>query len=195
MTVAVADSLLEEALPRYDVNEVHSLEVPAPPDATWEAVMAVKPLEVRLLAPLMAVRALPALLTQRNWVDLRPRGTLIEGFLGAGFLELGSRSGEELAVGAIGRFWSLTGNRPIALESAEEFRDFDEPGYAKAAMDFTLEPAGSGTRVRTETRVAGTDPEATRLFRCYWRAIYPGSALIRISLLNAIRRRAQRADS
>jgi hypothetical protein len=190
MTVAVADSLLEEALPGYDVNEVHSLELPAPPDATWEAVMAVKPLEVRLLPPLLAVRALPALLTRRNWVDLRPRASLIEGFLGAGFLELGRRSGQELALGAIGRFWSLTANRPIAIGSPEEFRDFDEPGYAKAAMDFTLEPAGSGTLVRTETRIAGTDPEATRLFRCYWRVISPGSALIRISLLNAIRRRA-----
>lgn len=182
---------LDEALPSFDVHEVHSTELEVPPDAAWDALLAVKPLEVRLVAPLMALRALPGLVTRRNWLDLRPRGTLIDSMLGAGFLELARRPGKELAVGAIGRFWSLTGNEPVPLESPGEFRAFDEPGYAKAAMDFTFEPAGGGTLVRTETRVAGTNPEATKVFRRYWRLIYPGSALIRISTLNAIRRRAR----
>ncbi len=188
-------TLLEQALPQFDVNEVHSAELEVPRDTAWDALLAVKPFEVRLAAPLMAIRALPGLFIGRNWLDLRPRGTLIETLLGLGFLELGRRPGEELAVGAIGRFWSLTGNRPVPIGSPEAFRAFDEPGHAKAAMDFRLESTGPGTLVRTETRIAGTDPEATRLFRRYWTLIHPGSALIRISLLNAIRRRAQRAPA
>ena len=192
MSDAEAGSLLQQALPRFDVNEVHSLELGAPPQATWDALRAVKPLEVRLLAPLMAFRVLPALLTRRSRLELSRSDTLIELSLRNGFLDLGTRPGEEFVAGAIGRFWSLHGNAPLPIGSLEEFTRFDEPGYAKAALNFVLEPGGRGTLVRTETRVLGTDPQASTLFRRYWRVIYPGSALIRISWLNAIRRRAER---
>ena len=144
-----------------------------------------------MLAPLMTIRALPALLSRRTRLEFGRSNTLIDLFLRNGFLELGSRPGEEFAAGAIGRFWSLTRNQPLPIESTEEFVAFDEPGYAKAALNFTFEPSDAGTLLRTETRILGTDPEATRLFRRYWRLIYPGSALIRISWLNAIRRRAE----
>ena len=195
MTVAAHASLLDEALPLYDFHEVHSLEVDASPEAAWDAFIAVKPLEVRMLAPLMALRALPALLSRRNWLDLRRSDDLIELFLRSGFVELGRRRPDELAAGAIGRFGSVTGNRPLPLAGPAEFEAFDEPGYAKAAMNFTLEPTPGGTLIRTETRVAGTDPDATRLFERYWRVIRPGSGLIRISWLNAIRRRVERAPA
>ena len=153
MSVAVAPptTLLDEALPHFDVNEVHSREIAAPPEVVWDALRAVKPLEVRVLAPLMAIRALPALLTRRNFLDLNPSDPVLELFLRAGFIELGSRPGEEFAAGAIGRWWSLTKNKPLPIASPEEFVAFDEPGYAKGAMNFTLEPAGTGTLVRTET--------------------------------------------
>jgi hypothetical protein len=52
--------------------------------------------------------------------------------------------------------------------------------------------AGGGlTRVTTETRCAGTDAAASRTFAKYWRAIYPGSAIIRRAWLDAIARLAQ----
>jgi hypothetical protein len=47
--------------------------------------------------------------------------------------------------------------------------------------------------VVTETRVAGTSPEATRALLRYWVAIRLGSGAIRRSWLAAIRRRAARA--
>jgi hypothetical protein len=75
----------------------------------------------------------------------------------------------------------------------EEFVSFAEPGYAKAAMAFLVVPERGGSRVVTETRIAGTSPEATRAFLRYWRATRPGSGAIRRSWLAAIRRRAVRA--
>jgi hypothetical protein len=42
------------------------------------------------------------------------------------------------------------------------------------------------------SRRAATDPSARRKFAVYWRFIYPGSAIIRHSMLAAIRRRAER---
>ncbi len=47
----------------------------------------------------------------------------------------------------------------------------------------------------TETRVFATDSRARRRFAVYWRVIYPGSALIRRSWLDAIKRRAENPTS
>jgi hypothetical protein len=44
--------------------------------------------------------------------------------------------------------------------------------------------------VNTETRVMASDASTARRFAAYWRAIYPGSALIRRMWLLAIERRA-----
>jgi hypothetical protein len=76
------------------------------------------------------------------------------------------------------------------VRTREGFVAFAEPGYAKAAMAFLVRPERGGTRVVTETRIAGTSPEAVRAFGRYWRVIRPGSGAIRRSWLAAIRRRA-----
>ena len=72
----------------------------------------------------------------------------------------------------------------------------EDPGYAKASMNFAVRPLGDGSSLlATETRVEATD-DATRLrFGAYWRLIYPGSALIRVNWLDAIRRRAEAAPA
>ena len=65
-------------------------------------------------------------------------------------------------------------------------------GFALAAINFRLEDAGNGeTLLTTETRVYATDDSARKRFAAYWRVIYPGSALIRVMWLRAIRDRAE----
>jgi hypothetical protein len=186
-------SLLDEVLPRYDVHELHDRHVGAPPAAAYAAVRAVTPLDVRLLLPLMAMRVLPGLFLRRRLPGVDPRAPVLEAFLRNGFLLLGERRGEEVVVGAVGRFWQVSGAQGVRpIGSPEEFKAFDEPGWARAVTNFFVRPDGTGSRVSTETRVAGTDAEATRMFRRYWRVIAPGSAAIRRSWLAAIRRRAER---
>src|SRR5262245_32557245 len=59
-------------------------------------------------------------------------------------------------------------------------------------MNFYVEDAGGGvSRLVTETRVHATDAAARRRFAAYWRMIYPGSALLRVTWLRAIRARAE----
>ena len=183
-------SLLSEALPRFDANEVHGLWVPAPPDVVFAAVKEVTVREVRLLLPLMAVRGVPRLLSRRRGFRPSPSARVLDAFLEVGFVLLGERPGREIAVGAIGRFWRLAGNEPLAVGTPESFVAFAEPGYAKAALGFVVRAEGDGSRVVTETRVAGTSADATRAFLRYWRAIRLGSGAIRRSWLAAIRRRA-----
>jgi len=183
-------SLLDEVLPAYDVREVHDTWVSAPPAATWAAVLDVTPLEIRLLVPLMALRVAPGLLARGRRPRIDLRGPVLDGFVANGFLVLGAREGEELVVGAAGRFWQVRVQR---LESPEAFAAFAEPAGARSATNFTVTAETGGTRVRTETRIAGTDAAGTRAFRRYWRMIALGSSVIRVSWLNAIRRRAERA--
>jgi hypothetical protein len=180
---------LDEFLPDYDVNEVHSTRVAASPDAVMAAVRSLTAREVPLLVALMAVRRLPGAVMGRR--HRRPSGTILEGFLRGGFVALAERP-HELVVGAIGRFWLASAE--VRRVSAAEFEAFREPGYARAAFNMHAAPApGGGTLLTTETRVQATDEHARRSFRRYWRVIYPGSAAIRRAWLRAIRRRAERA--
>jgi hypothetical protein len=185
--------VLDDVLPRWDVNEVHSTRVAAPPAAAYAAVRAVTPLDVRLLLPLMAIRVLPGLVLRRRLPGVDPRAPVLDAFLRNGFLLLGERPGEEIVVGAVGRFWQVSGAQGVRpIPSGEAFQAFDEPGWAKAVTNFVVRPEGADSRVTTETRIAGTDAEATRRFKRYWRVISLGSAAIRHSWLAAIRRRAER---
>jgi hypothetical protein len=178
-------TLLDGVMPDYDVHEVHDLWVPAEPREAYDAVNEVTPGEVRLFGPLMRLRTFG-----RSTRAFDPRAPLLGEMLKLGFVRLGERPGEEVVVGAIGRFWSPTGNRPLPTP---DFAGFSEPGYAKAAMNFIVMRDRDGSRITTETRIVGTDPAATRKFRRYWRLIRLGSGAIRRSWLKAIRRRLERS--
>jgi hypothetical protein len=182
--ILFAVTLLENVMPVYDVNEVHSIWVPAEPDTAYQALLTVSAREVRLIGPLMRLRTLG-----RSRLVADRGAPLLDEMKKAGFVDLGARPGKEVVLGAVGRFWSPLGNRPVAIR---DFSGFDEPGYAKAAMNFTVEPAGAGSRVTTETRIVGTDAAARRKFRAYWLLIRLGSGAIRRSWLKAIRRRLER---
>ena len=179
--------LLDELLPEFDVNEVHSAEVPGEPAAALAAARAVTPKEIRLMGALMGLRSLPGRI-KRTPIVTKPDEPFLEQALGLGFVLLGERP-DELVVGAIGKFWSPAGNRPIRIAGPEDFLAFDEPGFAKAVMNVTVRGQASGTLISTETRIAGTDPGATRRFRLYWLLIGPWSGLIRREWLRAARLR------
>jgi hypothetical protein len=183
-------SLLDELMPTYDVNEVHEAWVRARPADTYAAVHELTPSDVAMVRPLMALRSLPGRLTGSP-LPITGSDPAIDQMLGMGFATLGERPGTEIVVGAVGRFWSLTGNRPLStVRTGEAFVEFDEPGFAKAAMNFAVRAERGGARIVTETRILGTDPGATWRFRLYWLIIGPWSALIRRAALGAIRRRA-----
>jgi hypothetical protein len=182
---------LDNFLPAYDVNEVHSARVAASPEAVLAATRALTPREVPLVGALMAIRRLPAILLRRKpstatrHLDEPVLDRLVKG----GFTPL-AEGPDEVVLGAIGRFWKPEGE--LLRVSRDEFVTFDEPGFAKAVVNFHVQAVSGGTVVTTETRIRGTDDEARRKFRRYWRIVMPGSALIRRAWLRAIRKRAER---
>lgn len=184
--------LLDELMPRYDFHEVHSVVIRAAPGDVLAAIRAVAPAEMRLVGMLFALRALPTLLLGRG-PGIRPAAgrPLLDQALEVGFVLLGEAPQQEIVVGTVGAFWSLRGGPSVTLASAAEFVAFARPGYAKAAMNFSMEPVDGSIRLRTETRILATDPVSRRRFARYWRMIHAGSALIRRAWLAAIRRRAE----
>jgi len=195
--------LLDNYLPVYDVNEVHSIGVEATPERIVRAIRDLTASEIPFVRPLFAVRALPARLarlarlarrTSRTGRESAPTGSqsLWQQMLDGGFLLLDEAPGRELVVGTIGQFWKLTGGSSPRVATAREFLAFDQPDYARAAMNFSLsERPGGAMTLRTETRIHIPDAAARKRFAAYWRVIRPGSALIRRSWLVAIKRRAE----
>jgi len=176
---------LDRFLPDYDVHEVHSIRVRAQPLAIHRALFEVTANEVWLFRALMTVRGLGA----RGADGSRP---IVEGAQAGGFAILLDEPGRELVLGVMGRFWQLRQRSIRRIGSPAEFVSFAEPGYARAAMNFLIEPEDGGAcRLTTETRVRATDARARRAFRAYWTFVHPGSAFIRRMWLRAIRRRAQ----
>jgi hypothetical protein len=113
----------------------------------------------------------------------------LEHAIAARFILLGQRPPHEIALGAIGRFWTAA-SKPVRV-APDAFGRFQEPGYAKAVWDFTLAPIGDGaTRLATETRVWCADAASRRRFRLYWLVIRPFSGLIRRQMLRSIAREA-----
>ncbi len=87
----------------------------------------------------------------------------------------------------------MTGGPAPAIDGPDAYLRFAKPGYAKMALNFHLQPLGaSGAMlVSTETRIHLTDARARRRFGRYWLLIGPFSALLRLTMLRAIKRRAE----
>lgn len=189
--------IIDRFLPEHEWNEVHSVEIAAPPAAVLDALRKVTADEIALLRVLFALRRLPGRLLGRASCNAggeaaRDRGPVLEGILRSGFVLLDEDPEREVLVGTVGRFWQA---RPENAEvgGAEAFLAFEEPGWAKAAMNFSVAESGRGTRLTTETRIVATDARARRRFGAYWRVVRPGSGLIRRMWLRAVKRRAERS--
>lgn len=174
----MACELHDRFLPDWDVRSRHETRVRSSPERVWRALRDLDLAESWIVWALFRLRGLPR-------TALR-----FDGLSTIGFQVLGERPPEEVLLGLIGRFWTLTGG--IREVSREAFAAFDEPGYALATWSFELSPAaGELTRVATETRVRCTDEASRRRFRRYWRLVGPFSGLIRREILRQVRRAAE----
>ena len=75
------------------------------------------------------------------------------------------------------------------------FNRSPSPGVAKAGMNFVIEPDGPARTTPDDgnARVRHGSTHAARRFTAYWRTIFPGSWILRVTWLNAIARRAEAA--
>lgn len=181
---------IDRFMPVYHFHEFHETRVHAPPEEVYRAIREVRPDEIRFLKPLMGIRSLPSVFTGRS--RRRPDGRpILDLATGSSFLYLAQEPPREILVGTVGRFWRASGTS-TRVETPEAFLAFERPGFARATMNFVVEPEREGwSRVSTETRIFAPETSVRRKFSAYWRVIYPGSSLLRVGWLAAVRRRAE----
>lgn len=189
-TVHTASDFVSEAT----TGNSTSIDIAAPPEAVWEALVSVRSGQLRVTTPLMAVRSLPAMVRKRG--SLKQRSTsphsLIDSMKATRFVELHRAEPNLLTLGLVGQFWKLDGGRDANVSDADAFATFDEPGFVRSAVDFVVEPTPSGSRLSTTTCNRATDSATERTFGRYWTLIGWGSKAIRVDLLRAVRRIAEK---
>lgn len=164
-------SALDDALPRFDVNEVHSVSLPCCPERAVELALAAPAAPDRFVRALFRARGLPAGTTIRELFDR----------MGFDVLEC---TPTEIVFAASGTPWRPSGGlRPFAAGHA---------GTVRVAADVRAVPAPGGCVLSTETRIQAIDDRSRRAFRRYWRVVGPFSGLIRRRWLRAVAGRLRR---
>lgn len=179
---------LDRFAPSYQFSEHHEIRVAAPPARTFEAVRSVTASEITLFRTLTAIRRFGRS-GPESILDAPEHQSILDVATQTTFLLLAHEPDREIVVGTL--VAAPPDMRPLHKRTPQWYQALSEPGYAKAVMNFLVEPDGTGSLVTTETRVFATDDSTRRRFAAYWRVIYPGSALIRRMWLRAIQRRAE----
>lgn len=196
--------LADEFLPVYDVSDAVATVAETDRETAWQALLEVDLLKVGREAPLVgvlgALRMLPEVVghllhgeaPEKPPDSMRLRDLPSLPMYEGGWILLGERSGHEIALGLVGRFW-----RPVIewapVSSADEFRDFDQPGFAKTVYDLSVrEVDESRTLLSGLMRTATTDEHARRWFRRYWTfGVGSGAHILVGALLDSARRAAE----
>jgi hypothetical protein len=171
--------LVDEFLGVYDVSDAVATVVEADVATTWDALMQVDLIEVGRTRPMVgllgALRALPEVVSHllhgeappQAPEQLRLHDTTKIGLGEGGWVLLGERPRDEIALGLVGKFW-----RPVisyAQVRSEGFRDFADPGYAKTVYSLSVRAIDERrTLLSGVMRTATTDEQARKWFRRYW---------------------------
>jgi hypothetical protein len=156
----------------------------------YVAIRDVTPNEISLFAALTWIRRLGQA-GKKSILNAPPNEPLLSVALRTNFMKLAEEPDTEIVLGTL--VVAPKGVRPKKDSTSDDFMALHAPGLAPGAINFRLADVGNGeTLLTTETRVYATDASTRRRFAPYWRLIYPGSSLIRVMWLRAIRRRAEK---
>ena len=192
-TTSAAGLGIDEFAPVFHFREHHSTVVAAPPERVFAAIRTVSADEIALFNLFTTIRRFgrPGPESILNAPRQQP---ILDVATSTGFLMLVNQPPREVAIGAV--VVAPPGTRRPGEFTADHYRALTQPGFGKATMNFRVEDLGNGSsRVDTETRVYATDAVALRRFTPYWRIIFPGSAILRITWLRAIKAKAEKAGA
>ena len=184
---------LDDWMPRWQVDERHTLEVAAAPDKVFAAIRAVRADEILLFRTLIAIRRCGQSGGPENILNAPEEKPLLDVATQTTFVLLEEEAPREIVVGTV--IAAPRGALAAGRLTPELFRNALPPGVVLATMNFAVQPrSGGGSTVSTETRIHANSPAALRQFGIYWRLIHPGSDIIRRMWLRAIKQRAERQD-
>jgi hypothetical protein len=196
--------LADDFLPVYDVSDAVATVAYADRETAWRSLLDVDLLKLGREAPVVgmlgALRMLPEVVGHllhgerpaKPPESMRLRDLPSIPMNEGGWILLGERPGEEIALGLVGKFW-----RPVIefarIASADEFREFDEPGFAKTVYDLSLRELDPNRMLLSGLmRTATTDEHARRWFRRYWTfGVGAGAHILVGALLDSAGRAAE----
>ena len=183
---------IDEFAPSFHFREQHETIIAATPDRIYQAIRAVSADEIALFQTFTWIRRFGRS-GPESIMNAPEHQPILDVATKTGFLLLQDQPPREVVIGAV--VVAPQGARRRDWFTPAAYKQLVMPGFAKATMNFRIEPAAGGTaRLVTETRVFATDAAALQRFTPYWRAIFPGSAILRMTWLRAIKSRAERAS-
>lgn len=186
---AVPRARIDDFMPVYQFHEYHSLQVHATPERIDRAIREVTASEIMFFRTLTWIRRFGRS-GPESILNVPEKRPILDVASKTTFLPLVDDPLREVVLGTF--VHAPSGFRRFLVRTPEAFRQLNDPGYAKAVINFRIDSGpGDVATLSTETRVHATDAQSARRFAAYWRVIYPGSSLIRIGWLRAIRKRAE----
>ncbi len=183
-------TILDDFVPAYQFAEFHTIRVKAPRARVYQAIREVPANEITLFRTLTWIRRFGRR-GPEGVLNAPEKMPLLDVATRTSFMLLAEEPGREIVLGTL--VGGPKGWRPKRDPTPDDFKALHAPGFALGAINFRVEDtANRETLLTTETRIYATDASARRKFAVYWRVIYPGSALIRVMWLRAIRRRAEK---
>lgn len=181
-------SPLDSFLPDPDIRERFHTTIRAPQAVVMEVAVNFDMQSLPFVRVIFWLRE--RLMRAEPSAPRHPQGLLVE-TRGLGWGLLLERPGELIICGATCQPWlAQAGFTPIP---PEQFAAYAEPNQVKIAWTLEAEALGPAlTRFSHETRAKATDAQARSRFRRYWRWARVGIVSIRLLLLPAIRREAER---
>lgn len=186
--VLLPERAIDAYAPAYHFREVHTRTIDAPPSQVLAAVKSVTAGDIALFRLFTSIRRMGQA-GPESILNAPERMPILDVATRTGFLLLADETHEVV----IGTLISVPpGFRPGQTPDARWFQELDEPGVVKASMNFQVAAEdATHTRLTTETRVFATDEPSLRRFTPYWRTIFPGSWILRITWLDAIAARVE----
>lgn len=170
--------LIDKFMPKYDFKETHHIKIQATRADVFRALNKIDLCDSFIIRTLFFLRGLPT------------RKMKLSEMKKMRFETLGKIENEEVLLGLAGKFWKIKGE--LQKVNSSNFREFDTEGFAKATWNFSLDGKGDETRLTTETRIECLGEESRKSFGFYWNFIQPFSGIIRMEMLKAVKRNAER---
>ncbi|QQS33619.1 MAG: hypothetical protein IPM50_03275 [Acidobacteriota bacterium] len=181
-------SPLDRFIPQFDVRERFERELHAPADVVMRTAKEFDLQSIGLIRLIIKVRKF--ILRGSPDPPRRPVG-LFEESLEMGWGLLDEVPDREIVCGAHCQPW--TGDVVFTPIPPEGFFSFDRPDQVKIAWTLEAEPLSSDrTLFIHEVRAVATDESARQKFRKYWRWARFGITAIRLLLLPAIKKKAEK---
>ena len=180
--------LLDRFIPSPEVLEHHHIAIAAPAEVVLAAAKEMRVMDSPLVRAIIKAREL----AMGGAPDPRQHPPeLLAQMQSIGWAILAERPGREVVVGAVTMPWRA--NPEFRSVAPGDFEAFREPGYVKIAWSLRVDPVDATHSIfHTETRVSTTEPSARERFKRYWSFVAPGVELIRIAMLQPLKRDAER---